>query len=204
MIDESTLRALLAVQLVIGLPAEAYFRLRSRVPGERLNRTPEGWLMLATLRPLLVARLGAILAFIVNPRWMAWSALSVPPWLRGVGICLGVSATGLLLWVLCSLGRNLTDTVVCRSQAVLIQHGPYRWVRHPLYLSFGIAAVADTLMTANWFVAATGAAVLFLLVLRTRVEERCLVERFGEAYRAYCRSTGRFLHRRIRAPEGRP
>ena len=106
--------------------------------------------------------------------------------------------TGVLwLWTFRSLGKNLTDTVVTRKDHALVTAGPYRWVRHPLYLGFALAAVADTLVTADWFVALTATATVALLMVRTRTEEEKLVERFGDAYLDYRERTGQFLPRVI-------
>jgi protein-S-isoprenylcysteine O-methyltransferase Ste14 len=101
----------------------------------------------------------------------------------------------LLLWTFRSLGKNLTDTVVTRQEHSLVTHGPYRWVRHPLYDSATLLFVAVSLMAANWFVFVTGVVVLLLLIVRTRTEEAKLVARFGDRYRAYMERTGRFIPR---------
>jgi len=50
-------------------------------------------------------------------------------------------------------------------------------------------------VTTNWFLALTGAVAIALLVIRTRTEERRLIERFGDAYTDYMQRTGRFLPR---------
>lgn len=73
--------------------------------------------------------------------------------------------------------------------------GPYRFVRHPLYFAGFVAVTGDSLMTANWYLLGTGAVVLALLVLRTKKQEENLVARFGDDYRGYMRSTGRFFPR---------
>lgn len=99
----------------------------------------------------------------------------------------------LLTWTFRTLGKNLTDTVVTRKDAFLVTTGPYRWVRHPFYLAFSLAVVADSLATANCFLALTGGWLLLLLVLRTKKEEENLVERFGYDYRRYMERTGRFF-----------
>jgi protein-S-isoprenylcysteine O-methyltransferase Ste14 len=94
-----------------------------------------------------------------------------------------------------SLGRNITDTVAIRKEHTLVTHGPYRWIRHPLY-SFGfLLFVGFTLLTANWFIGLTGVCALTLLALRTPIEEAKLIEQFGDAYREYMKRTGRFLPR---------
>ena len=102
---------------------------------------------------------------------------------------------GLLMWTFQSLGRNITDTVVTRRDHVLVTSGPYRYVRHPFYLASALAFLANALATANWFIGLMGALSMSLLVARTSIEERHLVERFGDQYRQYIQNTGRFFPR---------
>ncbi len=77
----------------------------------------------------------------------------------------------------------------------LVTTGPYQWVRHPFYVAFGLAVTADSLVTANWFLALAGAVTIGLIVIRTTTEERYLIERCGDAYRDYMKRTGRFFPR---------
>ncbi len=134
-----------------------------------------------------------LIAYMVNPSWMAWSSVSLPGWLRWIGVGLGVIAGGLLIWTLHSLGKNLTDTVVTRREHTLVTSGPYRWVRHPFYDSLALCVLANSLATANWFIFFSGVLLILLIVVRTRREEEKLLARFDDAYRAYVERTGRFL-----------
>jgi protein-S-isoprenylcysteine O-methyltransferase Ste14 len=126
---------------------------------------------------------------------MAWASFRLPNWARWSGVGLGVGSGGLLIWTFRTLGHNLTDTVVTRRNATLVTHGPYRWVRHPFYLAFAMAVVANTLITANVYLAITGTAAFLAIVARTSIEERKLIDRFGGDYVNYMRQTGRFLPR---------
>jgi protein-S-isoprenylcysteine O-methyltransferase Ste14 len=197
--DESTLRFVLIVVMIVLLPIGMYHRFRSQSTGERLDRRQEGLFILATLRPLGAAFWFSVLAWMIDPRWMAWSSVSLPFWLRWAGVGLLLTGCALLLWTFRSLGRNLTDTVVTRVKHTLVVHGPYRWIRHPLYSSAALLVAAVSLIAANWFFLAAGIALLSILVMRTRTEEANLVARFGESYQRYMRQTGRFLPR-IGAP----
>jgi protein-S-isoprenylcysteine O-methyltransferase Ste14 len=85
--------------------------------------------------------------------------------------------------------------VVTRKEHFLVLTGPYRWVRHPFYVAFVLAMLANSLVTANWYVCATGVVVFLLLVMRTSKEEEKLIERFGDDYRQYIATTGRFWPR---------
>jgi protein-S-isoprenylcysteine O-methyltransferase Ste14 len=192
MTDDTARWILLAFTAIF--PIGVYHRIRART-GEPIDRKQEGWPILLSLRLLALAALVAIIAFMIEPGWMAWSAVPLPGPLRWTGVATGIAGGCLLVWTFRSLGRNLTDTVVTRQNAYLVTHGPYRWVRHPFYLAFALCMLTNALITANAFIAATGLAAFLVMVARTSIEERKLVERFGDAYREYMRSTGRFWPR---------
>jgi len=195
MIYEQTFRVVLIVGSLILLPIAVYHRLKSQATGERLDRRQEGVFILFTLRPVGVAGMLGLFAYMVNPSWMAWSSVILPYWLRWVGVALGVVAGGLLVWTLRTLGRNLTDTVVTRREHTLVTSGPYRWVRHPFYDAVALCVVANSLAAANWFLFLAGGLLFVLIMVRTGKEEENLVARFGDRYRAYMQRTGRFLPR---------
>ncbi len=192
---DQTFRIVLVVAALVVFPVTAYYRLRSQATGEKLDRRQEGPFILFTLRPVGIAAMLGLVAFMIDPSWMAWSSVALPAWLRWAGVGLGVLAAGLLIWTLRTLGPNLTDTVVTRKEHTLVTGGPYRWVRHPFYDAAGLAVVANSLTAANWFLFAAGGLAFVLLVVRARTEEEHLAARFGDAYRAYAERTGRFIPR---------
>jgi protein-S-isoprenylcysteine O-methyltransferase Ste14 len=77
--------------------------------------------------------------------------------------------------------------------------GPYRYVRHPFYVTVAVFLAGMSLLSALWPAAAAMFVVLTLLALRTPLEERKLVDRFGDAYVDYMRRTNRYVPRVIRA-----
>lgn len=193
MTQDQTFRLALIVGAAIVMPVMIYYRIRSLATGEKLDRWQEGVFILFTLRLVGLGALGGLIAFMIDPRWMAWSSLPLPVWLRWLGIGLGGLAGVLLMWTLPNLGRNLTDTVVTRKVHTLVSSGPYRWVRHPFYIAVTLLTLGNALSAANWFILSTGSLAVLLLVVRTRREEERLLLRFGDAYRAYVARTGRFL-----------
>ncbi len=193
--DEDIFRLVLILGLVAVLPIALYHRLKSQASKEKLDRRAEGLFVLLTLRPIALVRMLGLVAWLINPGWMAWSSVRLPLWLRWLGVGLGVITVALLMVVFRSLGTNLTDTVVTRARHTLVTTGPYRWVRHPFYVAFMLAVTADSIVTANWFLALTRFVTSVLIVIRTRTEEQKLVERFGVEYRDYMERTGRFFPR---------
>jgi protein-S-isoprenylcysteine O-methyltransferase Ste14 len=193
--QDSTFRAVLGVGFLAIVLIMLYHRLRSWQSKEPLDRRQEGVFILATLRPVGLAMWVGVIAYLINPAWMAWSSIPLPVWLRWSGAGVLFLGVALLAWTLRNLGVNLTDTVVTRQAHTLITQGPYRWVRHPFYDALALFVVGFALITANWFILATGAVVFLLLAVRSQTEEALLSARFGEAYRSYQKSTGRFLPR---------
>jgi protein-S-isoprenylcysteine O-methyltransferase Ste14 len=194
MSDDQTFRFILLAGFVILVPTGIWHRLRSRT-GEKLDRRQEGLMILVALRPLGLAGMLGLIAYLINPAWMAWASVPLPVWLRWLGVGLGLFGGVLFIWTFRSLGRNLTDTVVTRKEHTLVTTGPYRWVRHPFYLSAALAVLGNSLAAANWFLFVTGCLAVLLLMIRSRKEEANLIARFGDDYRRYIQRTGRFVPR---------
>jgi len=173
----------------------AFYRVQSYRKGEQLDRRQEGLFILLTLRPLGLLSLLGLVAWMLDPSWMAWARMPLPDPVRWSGLFVGALAAALFLWALGSLGKNLTDTVVTRTDHDLVTRGPYRFVRHPFYDAVALSVLATSLVAANWFLLLSGALAFALIVLRTRREEERLLARFGEAYSSYRQRTGRFLPR---------
>ena len=90
----------------------------------------------------------------------------------------------------------MTETVLIKADHRLVTHGPYRWVRHPLYGTGLSLFLAVGLMAASWFILLLTVIVgVLVLAVVIPAEERNLVEAFGDDYREMRRRTGRLLPR---------
>ena len=188
----------IALGSVVGVMGiSAFHRYRARQSGEVLKRRQEGPRMLLFRAIVALPLFASILTFLIEPRWMAWSALDLPAWLRWIGAALGVLAVPAAWWVFSSLGRNVSETVLTKADQVLVTTGPYRWIRHPLYTTAEMLLLGVGLMAANWFILLFVTLVVGLMwLVVVPLEEQALVARFGEAYRDYMGRTGRLLPRR--------
>jgi hypothetical protein len=122
--DDQIFRIVLVVGMLIFMPIGIYHRVKSQASPEKLDRRQEGLFILFTLRPLGLAMMAGLIAFIVSPASMAWSSVPLPIWLRWTGAAIGLLAGLLLAWTFRSLGTNLTDTVVTRAKHTLITTAP--------------------------------------------------------------------------------
>ena len=194
MSPDDLFRYLLLAGFLIVLCIGAVHRLKART-GEPLDRRQEGLFVLVVLRLCGLAGWVGTMAYLLNPASLRFTALPLPDRLRWAGVALGCLTGLLLFWTLRSLGRNLTDTVVTRKEHALVTTGPYRWVRHPFYICAALLVITATLVSANAFFLVPGGLVLLLLARRTRIEERNLLNRFGDDYRKYMERTGRLFPR---------
>lgn len=180
----------------ISLPflcAAVYHRIRSQQAGESLDRTKEGWFILIGLRLSGLATLVMTTVSLRNPAVVPWAQVALPDWARWSGVaCFAVSCVW-LIWMFRTLGKNLTDTVVVRRAATLVDSGPYRYVRNPMYTGVLMLGLSLGLAVGTWIPAAGCALVFAFMARRTPIEERFLMERFGDEYRDYMKRTGRFL-----------
>jgi len=133
------------------------------------------------------------LVYLIHPKWMAWSKVGLPEWIRWLGIGLGILCVMGIYWLFRSIGGGITPTSATRQQHILVTGGPYRWVRHPLYTIGSSLFITLGMMADNWFIATLGILTFILMAIRTPQEEANLIAKFGDQYREYMRHTGRFL-----------
>jgi protein-S-isoprenylcysteine O-methyltransferase Ste14 len=132
----------------------------------------------------------AIALMLQSPFW----TVTVLSWRTAASaVCFFLAA--LLSWTATrALGRQLRFDAAIGSHHELVQNGPYRVVRHPVYCSmlclvWGIGFVA----TPPWlFVVAT---IIYLAgtEIRVRIEDRLLAERFGTTFVGYRSTTRAYL-----------
>ncbi len=195
MSSESALRLSIAAVMAAMIAIASVHRWRAHRAGGHVPRREEGLLLMVALRLCALGSYGAIITWLVHPGALDWSRIEVPEPLRWLGAGLALAGLPLFWWVFHTLGLNVTDTVAVRAANSLVTHGPYRWVRHPLYSTAFVTLTAFALVTASWFVALMGVGALALLVRRAPLEEAKLIERHGDAYHEYMRRTPAYLPR---------
>jgi protein-S-isoprenylcysteine O-methyltransferase Ste14 len=84
------------------------------------------------------------------------------------------------------LGKQWRYEAALTEDHELIQTGPYRWVRHPIYLSM-LGMLLATGSAWSWWPMFVAGAIAFLVgtEIRVRAEDRLLAERFQDSFIAY-------------------
>jgi protein-S-isoprenylcysteine O-methyltransferase Ste14 len=72
------------------------------------------------------------------------------------------------------------------EQSGVVTTGPYRWIRHPMSLGLSMLALGEGIAFSSWpAVLAVAAAVVPTFLWRVAVEEKLLLQVFGERYGVY-------------------
>jgi protein-S-isoprenylcysteine O-methyltransferase Ste14 len=111
-------------------------------------------------------------------------------WMR-YGIALGLVVIGITfgIWARRTLGGNWSGTVTLKVDHELVQSGPYRWIRHPIYTGLLLAVLGTGLAAGRLYGVVAFVLILLALLWKLRVEERWMRAEFGERYEQYRRSS---------------
>lgn len=100
----------------------------------------------------------------------------------------------LLLTGLATLFLNRTAIYPNQPASALIQSGPYRFTRNPMYLALAISYVGFAMLSNMlWALILLPVVIIALHVTVIRREERYLQEAFGRTYTDYCRRVRRWF-----------
>ena len=108
------------------------------------------------------------------------------------GLILAGAGGVLLLVSALRLGRNLTPLPHPREGSSLVQTGPYRLVRHPIYAGVLAVAFGWALLVHGGLTLGFAVLLLVLLELKSRKEERWLCARYP-GYESYRQRVARFI-----------
>lgn len=148
-----------------------------------------------SFRWILAAVAGSI-AFSIVIRWLEWGVLGGPggTFLQIGGLAVYAGGLGLRYWSLRHLDRYFSRDLRVSASQDLVSDGPYRLLRHPMYLGLLLLTVGVPM-----FLRVPGAAGLTMAVMglvlnrRMAVEESLMEEVMGSRYAAWRDARRRFV-----------
>lgn len=169
--------------LIFGLRMRELATKRRTMPGSVRERATLGLFLAAGI----VLFVGGVTEFLVRGNTLRWPTFVA-------GWTLALVSFGLRRSAIAALGRFWSLHVEIRDEHEFVRDGPFRWVRHPAYLSMILELVAGGLiLNAFWALGVAGLIFIPTLAWRLKLEEAALVEKFGEAYLQYRRHTPALL-----------
>lgn len=115
--------------------------------------------------------------------------------LQVAGVVLTYLGLPLTIWSRARLGRFWSAVVALKRDHRLIQSGPYRVVRHPLYSGIILAAIGLAICVTTWSSLLGAALLLICFERRAHKEDALLATEFGAEFEAYRQRTGRLIPR---------
>ncbi len=118
----------------------------------------------------------------------------LPNWFFYPGIFLMIIGIIVRQWSIFILGRFFTLTVGVQKNHKVVDHGPYRYIRHPSYSGLFMIMIGIGLALCTW-----GGALAILVLsglafgYRMYVEEKVLVSELGDDYIQYMKRTKRLI-----------
>jgi protein-S-isoprenylcysteine O-methyltransferase Ste14 len=115
-------------------------------------------------------------------------------------ILVAITAAGIAFtwWARIHLGRLWSDWVMTKAGHHVVDTGPYRLVRHPIYSGLILAALATAIEKGTSFALLGATTMTLAFYTKARREERFLRAELGDhAYDAYARKTAMLLPRLV-------
>lgn len=126
--------------------------------------------------------------------WLDFANYTLPAWAGWLGVVLTAGAI-LVFWrAHADLGLNWSPTLEIREKHELVTRGIYEVIRHPMYASQWLLAIATPLLLQNWIAGFLNLLVFIpFYIFRVKAEEQLMIEKFGDQYRSYMQKVGGVL-----------
>jgi protein-S-isoprenylcysteine O-methyltransferase Ste14 len=164
----------------------AIFVLVWIVAARRLKPVQErqSWRSRSVLVVFLIAAF-SVLGARIGSAWLNVRVLPDAPAVRLMGDAITFLGLAAAIWARCVLGGNWSVAVTFKQGHELIERGPYRWVRHPIYTGLLLMILGTAIVVGR--VGGLAALLIGFLVvwLKLRLEEALLTRHFPEAYAGY-------------------
>jgi protein-S-isoprenylcysteine O-methyltransferase Ste14 len=118
----------------------------------------------------------------------------IPLWMCYLGFVLMIIGMVVRFSAIYQLGRFFSPVVGVVSDQEIIQSGWYRLIRHPSYTGGWITAIGIGLGLRTWWgTLLCGVGLLLIYGYRIHIEERAMIQHFGDRYLSYMHSTKRMF-----------
>jgi protein-S-isoprenylcysteine O-methyltransferase Ste14 len=133
-----------------------------------------------------------VIAWVILVSWflpglLAEQILPDSTWTAAAGLIITIAGLGFAVWARVHLGRNWSGLPLIHEQHTLTRTGPYRYVRHPIYSGITLALLGTAIGTGYVIMFTCVPLVFVLFVVKSRMEERVLIEEFRDDYARYRR-----------------
>lgn len=113
--------------------------------------------------------------------------------LRIIGLLIYLFFSWVQIWATKTLGENYTQEIAIKKNHQLITNGPFKFVRHPQYLSQILLDIGGAAATLSFILAPLALIQIPFLFLRASFEDKLLEKHFGENFKSYKKKSGMII-----------
>jgi protein-S-isoprenylcysteine O-methyltransferase Ste14 len=109
---------------------------------------------------------------------------------RVIGLAFYIIFSWVQIWSTKVLGDNFSQDIAIKRDHHLVTKGPFKFIRHPQYLSQFLMDIGGAAATLSFILAPLALIQIPFLFLRASMEDKLLEKHFGENFRSYKEKTG--------------
>lgn len=113
--------------------------------------------------------------------------------LRVIGLAFYIVFSWVQIWSTKTLGDNFSQDIAIKKDHHLVTSGPFKFIRHPQYLSQFLMDLGGAAATLSFILAPLALIQIPFLFLRASMEDKLLEKHFGENFRSYKKKSGMFF-----------
>ncbi|MFX1565322.1 MAG: isoprenylcysteine carboxylmethyltransferase family protein [Promethearchaeota archaeon] len=204
MLEELVFRLGLLVLFFVFMGIRGCYGRKAQPAGQKRTRQ-ERWVNQVKYESKTLVILRIVLVYAMVVFVLIWSLVPflIPPYtqivlvnlcvIRWVGVSICITMILGITWVGIHLGRQVSGTLEIKDGHTVVTSGPYKYIRHPMYLVYFIFNIGLFLISLNLILLIIVLLGLVVVASRIRVEEEMMIEQFGDEYRKYMEQTGRLF-----------
>jgi protein-S-isoprenylcysteine O-methyltransferase Ste14 len=113
--------------------------------------------------------------------------------IRYIGLVFYLIFSWVQIWSFKTLGENYAQEILVFKDHQLVEKGPFRFIRHPQYLSQILLDLGAAIATLSFILFPVAVIQIPFLFMRASLEDKMLEKYFGEKWKSYKQNTGSIL-----------
>jgi protein-S-isoprenylcysteine O-methyltransferase Ste14 len=136
---------------------------------------------------ILIAVLWVILIQLVAPDTMLETVIPQGIASTSAGLIIALAGMSFAFWARVHLGKNWSGSPAIKVDHTIVRTGPYRIVRHPIYTGMFLMITGTAIGVGFVWLICVIPLFLAIFGVKIRMEEKFMIDEFGEAYLEYRR-----------------
>lgn len=113
--------------------------------------------------------------------------------IRSIGLVVYLAFSWIQVWAYKTLGENYSQDILIKKNHQLVTKGPFKFIRHPQYMSQILIDLGGAVATLSFIVAPFAVIQIPFILLRASFEDKLLAKHFTDGFASYKKKSGFIL-----------